>query len=507
VIYKLTIYISIISKMWKLSLNNILAWVDKDLGRLNKIGNNLRSIIIFNHDQSLLEYYNSIIRGLYDDVTLINAQNDQLEQIKGNNVVIINYDNSHSAEPIIKYCLENSTKIPCIITGNSQEILSAKKKFKSHGLLDYFSHEENVEILWQKINRFTNLNQRSLQKKEYCKVNLSFFFSTKTVFCDIYLRMGEMKYVKIFNRYDKIDFKDIKKYDQRNIQYLYVRERDFSLIMKKLVKELRPLMDSDSQSLTIDNKSLSSTFSMQLQETVSESIQKIGLSGEAIEMTNLAINSTLDLIQKDLEIFQVLQDIIKGKNYISEHSFLLTYISCSLLKESPYSHPDNHLALSVAAFFHDIALDSEEKAKIQNLYEYQFKTLGIEDQEDVINHPQKASNLVSNIVGMPEVVQTILIQHHEQYDGTGFPSGIDYKRINPLSAIFSVAHELSIYLYDSGHNKENISDIVTELSKKYLRGNFKMAIEAAQKVFHTSDISSLEEEMEDPSLASSKKAV
>ena len=338
-----------------------------------------------------------------------------------------------------------------------------------------------------------------MQKREYCKVNISFFLSAKQVFCDIYLKVSESKYIKIFNRYDEVDLNDIKKYNQRNIQYLYVRERDFSLIMKKLVEELHPLTHQSTDSLIVHNSQLSSSISIQLLETVSESVNKLGLNREAIEMTNIAINTTMELIQRSGEIYDLLRHITRRSNYISEHSFLLTYISCSILKESPYAHPDNELSLSVAAFFHDIALDSHEKARVQSKHENQFKLLGIADQEDVIHHPMRGAKLVSQITGIPDKVLTIMSQHHEKYDGTGFPNGIDYKRIHPLSAIFNLSHELAVYFYDSGQNPANIRDILQDLSREYLRGNYKMALDAAFKVFFAD-----EEALEDQS---NKKAV
>lgn len=443
----------------------------------------MRNIIIYNPDSNLVNYYKSIIEGLYNiDATVLSNSDDIPSALKDQDVAIINYGDE-KAETLVKYCLDHSPKIPCIITGDESKMSEAKSKFKTQGLLDYFSHHENIELLFTMINRFSNLHQRSLNQKKYCKVNINFFFSSSNVFCDIYLRVGESKFVKIFNRYDPIDIKDVKKYNQKNVNYLYVRENDFALIMKKLVEQLKPLMESSGEDLTLGTSQIFSTFSIQLQETVYESIQTLGLSNEAIEMTNVAINSTLDLVQSDSEIFKILHDVIRGKNYISEHSFLLAYISGAMVKESPYAHPDNTLALSVAAFFHDITLDTPQKAKITNVKDFKFSTISLKGRNEVLEHPIKSAELVKQINGIPEVVQTMILQHHESYDGKGFPNGIDYMRTHPLSAIFNVAHELADYFFESGQDPQNITDIIDDLTNKYLRGNYKMAIEAAHKVF------------------------
>ncbi len=443
----------------------------------------MRNLIIYNNDNHLAEYYQSVIKGLYDiESSVLSDLSNFSNILMKQDVAIINYDDK-SSSVLIRFCLENTPKIPCIITGDDNQIYRAKVEFKTHGLLEYFNHNESVEFLWQKINRFTNLHQRSLQKREYCKVNIQFFFSSKNVFCDIYLKVNENKFLKVFNRYDKIDIEDIRKYKEKKIDYLYVREKDFSLLMKNIVGQLKPILSSSPGALTTINSVLHSTIPIQLQETVSVSIQKLGLSGEAIEITNLAINSTLDIIQSNHELFKVFNDAIKGKHYISEHSFILAYLSCAILKEGPHAHPDNNLSLSVAAFFHDVFLEREEHAKIQSKNEQRFKTLGYKEKDEVTSHPQRASKLVSEINGIPTEVQTILLQHHENYEGTGFPFGIDYKRTHPLSAIFNLSHELTVYFFESGQSPENIRDIIEDLSNKYTKGNYKMALDAAIKVF------------------------
>jgi HD-GYP domain-containing protein (c-di-GMP phosphodiesterase class II) len=452
----------------------------------------LSNIVILSTDENISFYYQSVIKGLYEWESLILKSPDAFfSQSKPIDLLLIHCENEES-ESIIKYCIGHIPKIPCIIIGDEDQISKAKLKFKTQVLLDYFTHQTDIEKLSIQINRMTQLQERSRKKMEFCKVNISFFFSTKSVFCDIYLKVNDKKYIKIFNRFDQIEFKDIKKYNNKNIQYLYVRENDFSSIMKKLLEELRPIFESDSHALVLGSQSLNSSFSIQLQETVSESIQKLGLSGEAVEMANLAINSTLNLVEDQKEIYSVLEEIIKGNNYVSEHSFLLTYIGCSILAESPYAHPDNNLAISVSAFFHDIYLQDEEQARIQNKEEFRFKTLGITERDEVLEHPQKASKLVSKIDGIPPESQVIILQHHENYNGTGFPNGIDFKNMSPLSAIFNVAHELASYVYDSGRNPENIEDIVRDLAQTYTRGNYKMAIQAAQKVFLKSSTPLLE---------------
>jgi len=180
------------------------------------------------------------------EVVALSKPNDALKLFLENPedvaLIMVDFD-SKDSESLIKSVLNRDKAIPCIITADEQRLSLARKTYKTQTLLDYFYHYENSEILWKKIERMVTLGSRKNHQKKYCRVNLSFFFSTKEVFCDVYLKISDDKFVKILNRYQEVDFHDLKKYEQRRIKYLYVRERDFSLITKKLVQSIRPMAD------------------------------------------------------------------------------------------------------------------------------------------------------------------------------------------------------------------------------------------------------------------------
>ena len=161
----------------------------------------------------------------------------------------------------------------------------------------------------------------------------------------------------------------------------------------------------------------------------------------------------------------------------------MSYLSCAILKEAGLNNPESNIAMTLAAFFHDVTLEEDDMAKIQGRDEYAFKTLGFSEQEDFLAHPQKAKEIVEQIEGIPQEAISIIENHHEKYDGNGFPKGIDYKRLSIFSSIFNLAHELVIYIYDSGGSPDNMKDILNDLSKQYTQGNYKVALEAATRVF------------------------
>ena len=57
--------------------------------------------------------------------------------------------------------------------------------------------------------------------------------------------------------------------------------------------------------------------------------------------------------------------------------------------------------------------------------------------------------MIRRTEGLPEQVLTIIVQHHEQFNGHGFPKGISGDDIYDLSQIVSIANIFDNTLYEN----------------------------------------------------------
>ena len=453
-------------------------------------GFHLSKILIVFEDDQLRHYYDSLSHSIGDaEITQFNNISDAMTYLgkESTNLIISGFENE-GIEKLIQLAQGSDKSTPVILTYFQENEKKAKKTFKSQSLIHYSAHGEEADTLWTKMEKLLSLSARANSKKKYCRVALSFFYSVKEVFCDVYLQINEEKYVKVLNRYEDVDFEDLKRYENKNVKHLFVRDRDFELITKKLVQQIRPMFNEEGNPnegalMVAENPTLGVLFPIQLQETVTETIQQVGINDEAVEMTNYAINSTLTLVEKNPEIYSVLQNSIKGSNYISEISFMLSYLTCAVCNETPWKGEESNLNLTVASFFHDVGISDPELAKVHSINTAEFNNLGYSEQDIVRGHVDKSVQTINQIEGLPGKVSTIIAQHHEQFDGSGFPKGLNYKRIFPLSALFNLCQELAVFIYETQATKEGIHEVVGDFAKLYDKGNYKIVVQAMQKVF------------------------
>ena len=93
-------------------------------------------------------------------------------------------------------------------------------------------------------------------------------------------------------------------------------------------------------------------------------------------------------------------------------------------------------------------------------------------------HPQNTLDLIKAIDNLPSEIEKIILQHHEESDGSGFPMGLKHNMINPLAQIFIVARRFTESICNLGQDDIDYHIVIESLEQYYHQGYFKLAIEA-----------------------------
>ena len=95
------------------------------------------------------------------------------------------------------------------------------------------------------------------------------------------------------------------------------------------------------------------------------------------------------------------------------------------------SMEDKRLLL-YAAYLHDLGkINVEKEILITN------KKLTQEEWEELKKHPQDSADILRQIAGFEDVV-SIVLEHHEKYDGSGYPNGLKGEEICYLARVLTV---------------------------------------------------------------------
>ena len=226
-------------------------------------------------------------------------------------------------------------------------------------------------------------------------------------------------------------------------------------------------------------------------EVVQEMSGKLGFNKMVQEITRQSMLETIAEVRRAPRLSELLLQLRTEKEkYISSHSMLLAYVGCALSSQMEWKSDTTYQKITLASFLHDIVLKNQELARIQTLSELAQKSKRFTKEEikEFRDHPSTGAEIARTFTEVPPDVDSIIAQHHERPDGSGFPRGLTHLRIGPLATVFIVAHDIVTYLFDNdiaGANVEKGLDLdkfIEQKSKTYQMGTFKKVIAVVPKI-------------------------
>ncbi len=194
--------------------------------------------------------------------------------------------------------------------------------------------------------------------------------------------------------------------------------------LKQFDEILAPPLDKELNELYLS--------SIEKMDTIYQNIKK-GVKVKTDEIDDI-INQLLPLIKdkQDEIISQIVSTIYERSQYAISAVNCMILSSMVAMKLKIPSHRLFHL--SIAALLHDIGMIKVPE-KILNKKE----ALSEEERKVIKTHPIYTYRIIIKTLMYPEEVGQIALQHHERWDGKGYPKGLSGKNIKLAARILSVA--------------------------------------------------------------------
>jgi HD-GYP domain-containing protein (c-di-GMP phosphodiesterase class II) len=187
--------------------------------------------------------------------------------------------------------------------------------------------------------------------------------------------------------------------------------------------------------------------------------------GEAKE----AIVGIVDMILSEEQTSRFLLEIISHDFYTYTHSVNVGFISVYLAK-NVFQHSDAHdmHELGVGFFLHDlgkVGIPAEIINKPQRLTDAE---MGV-----VRRHPFQGFKILQEACQLTEESKTIVLQHHERNDGTGYPKRLRGEEIHLYGRICSIADVYDALTSDRPYRQKMQTYNALRLMKDEMIGHFQ----------------------------------
>ncbi len=380
---------------------------------------------------------------------------------------------------IYNYVKNNLMQVPFILLGQeSPDEIPVLSGFKSHN-----DKNGNIKLPISPVAfRETILNILCPSRfsiavvHAFKKIRILHFYRFNKVLCNVYIKLSDRKYIKVFNQNVLYLRSDVDKLLEKSVDFLYIRNDDFDKFHVSFSKNPFLVNTSENRSPEETAELLAITQSL-----MQKMVINLGFTKEVAELAEVSIGEIIKLSEVSPSIFDIIKNMRKDMNYIYDHSYLVAVVCCDILKQMKWNTPEKVRNLCMAALFHDMTLKNPEMAMIQDQSDIRLKYYSENEIKEYLSHPFEAANILANCdFASPEVLD-IIRQHHENSEGQGFPNKLHPSRLSPLVCSFIIAHEFVNEIYKTDFDPALKDGIIDKMMAKYKNGNFKAPLMAFVK--------------------------
>lgn len=140
----------------------------------------------------------------------------------------------------------------------------------------------------------------------------------------------------------------------------------------------------------------------------------------------------LNRVEEDQAFLFSMHTHVSKEDYMYHHSVAVSMLATYLARKIGYSHGES-IQIGMAALFSDSGM-----TQIDAMIRTSDRPLNMHETQLVHEHPLYSYRLVDPIQTMNQGAKVAVLQHHERLNGTGYPLGVQGKRIHPYAHIIAV---------------------------------------------------------------------
>ncbi len=133
-----------------------------------------------------------------------------------------------------------------------------------------------------------------------------------------------------------------------------------------------------------------------------------------------------------------------------------TSVYCMALARLAYKNDEKKVSLAgLAGLLHDVG-ESKVPQRIRDNSDRDL--LPQKDWEELKKHTKFGIDVLEGVLGVPPEIRSAIAQHHEHFDGTGYPNNLKGDQIDPIARLVSICDIFDVLTTTMPH-KEPLSPI------------------------------------------------
>ena len=266
---------------------------------------------------------------------------------------------------------------------------------------------------------------------EYCEISIEIFLNmTGRIPFDVYVQIGADKFTKVSRRNDPVDKARIDSYLKKGATHLF--------ILRKERRDYITATEGFIQGILRESPISSQSASRALEELTEQALFEIYedklFDEESLNRAQTVTKMYVGILKSDPKVLTQFIQLCRNETYQVRHSIATSVLSILVARTSGIEDDKMLQIIGLGGLLHDVGM-SALPAKLTDV----DRKLNADEWAQVKRHPQMGVDLTKGVKDFPEQLSLILLQHHENYDGSGYPQGLKGENIFLPARIVAIA--------------------------------------------------------------------
>lgn len=270
---------------------------------------------------------------------------------------------------------------------------------------------------------------------EYSEINIDNFFNMQgSLPFAVYIRIGDNKFTKIFHQGDTVDRNRFETYSQKGVNELFIHKqerREYIAATERLVKKIL-------SSVPMTNEAAKQAVEELTEQTMFEIYEDKVFDEHSVRRAQTIIKSYIETLKTDPKSLATFLNLSRNETYPCRHGISTAVFSILLARAAENTNDKTLMTVGLGGLLHDIGMSQIPK-EIDDVN----RKLTREEWAKVKQHPSLGIALINEMSVFPEEVKMIIHQHHERWDGSGYPQGLKGSAIFYPARIVAIADSFS----------------------------------------------------------------
>lgn len=337
----------------------------------------------------------------------------------------------------LAHFIRNKSQVPVVLMTGLKEYIDSIDSYQApiNGFIPKpFKKEDLLNVLSACFpGEMKSIEERENLDTLFSKLSIDEFVAGKQINYDIFIRLSEAKYVKIAYSGEDIEMERIKAYRNKKLLYFYLKKEDFAKYVGFSLQLTKALKKS-----TID-QARKLQFLKFTGEVILENISINGMDEAVYDDAKTFLENTVSMISDDEDALGLLEALNAHGDFLYSHSVAVSFYSLVIARAMGWTSASNRMKIALAGLFHDIG----KKEIDRDILLKARRNMNLDEIKIYEEHSTRGVEILREVSSMSGDVLQIVMHHHENCIGTGFPGRIKQHLIHPLAKLIAVADEMA----------------------------------------------------------------